>query len=780
MIPGAHFMKIGLTTLHNYNYGSILQCFATQEYLKKKECDCNVIEVLGSSGILRKIRSVFRLILLMLRYPRNAKDIYKVLSAQSVKALTISKESVNSMSLFLSKHLNIKKIPKSELSKVDFTSNFDLFFSGSDQVWNGSQVTNFNLYFLSFCPKEKRIAWSPSFGGKEISDYNKKRYKKFISEFAKVSCREESAVKIIKELCDVDAVQLFDPVVLLSAEEWRTFYTKENINEKARDYIFVLFLNAPKNEIVEKINAIADRNKYEIISFSYHYKVYERIENLTRVNGSPQDFLRLIDNAKMVLTDSFHVSLFSAILHTNFYTFDRNYTGGQNQSARLVSFFNLINDLSRYNPKKFDEQPNFGYIDTVFEKERNKFAEYFDSVKKYVRTLSKGKFVLFDEKKNCSGCGACVDACPVHAIAMENDEDGIYPRIDSSKCIKCKRCQSVCGQKDSTLADKNVAQAFVGISTSHDAAPESASGGIFYEIAKKVINENGFVYGAALVHDGNRFLCRHIGVDNLIDLSMLKNSKYVQSSSAGIFSDVKKQLDAGKCVLFSGTSCQVASLYSFLGPKQYENLLTIDLICHGVPSQKIFDDYISYLGSLHHGKITHFSFRSKDSSFGMSVPYVMSFTVENESGMSTVRHVKLRDSAYYRMFMACGGYRESCYHCKYAGLHKPADITLGDYYIKDSSKEIHSLGLDEKLFYSCVIVRSENGRKWIRNESILLHEIPISVAMKDHSALQQPSKKTTAGEKLYAMYKKSGFRKVQKKIQKKNKIVDIVKFLTKA
>lgn len=772
-------MKIALLTLHNYNYGSILQCFATQYYLRRNGCGCDIIETLGTSGILAKIRSFFRLILLMLRYPRNAKDIYKMLRAQSAKGLTISKESVDSMSLFLSEHLNIKKISKSDLSKYSFTSKYNLFFSGSDQVWNGSQVKNFNLFFLRFCPKEKRVAWSPSFGGKEISDYNKKRYKKFISEFAKVSCREESAVKIIKDLCDIDAEQLFDPVVLLSAEEWRAFYAKENACENTKDYIFVLFLNEPKKEIVEKINAIANQKKCVVISFSYHYKVYEKIENLMCENGSPQKFLRLIDNAQMVLTDSFHVSLFSAILHTNFYTFDRNYTGGQNQSARLVSFFNLINELSRYNSVNFDEQPNFEYIDKVFEKERDKFAEYFDSVKKYARTLSKDNVVLFDEKKNCSGCGACVDACPVHAIAMENDEDGIYPRIDSSKCIKCKRCQSVCGQKDSTLADKNVAQAFVGISTSQDVASESASGGIFYEIAKKVINENGFVYGAALVHDGNRFLCRHIGVDNLIDLSMLKNSKYVQSTSAGIFSDVKKQLDAGKCVLFSGTSCQVSSLYSFLGHKQYENLLTIDLICHGVPSQKLFDDYISYLGSLYHGKVTSFSFRSKDSSFGTSVPYVMSLTVEEESGKISVHHIKLRDSAYYRMFMACGGYRESCYHCKFAGLHKLADITLGDYYIKESSEEIRSLGLNEKLFYSCVIVRSENGRNWINNEAISLHEIPVCVAVKDHLALQYPSRKTAVGGKLYAMYKKSGFRKVQKYIDRKNKVIDILKKIKK-
>ena len=339
-------MKIALLTLHNYNYGSILQCFATQYYLRRNGCGCDIIETLGTSGILAKIRSFFRLILLMLRYPRNAKDIYKMLRAQSAKGLTISKESVDSMSLFLSEHLNIKKISKSDLSKYSFTSKYNLFFSGSDQVWNGSQVKNFNLFFLRFCPKEKRVAWSPSFGGKEISDYNKKRYKKFISEFAKVSCREESAVKIIKDLCDIDAEQLFDPVVLLSAEEWRAFYAKENACENTKDYIFVLFLNEPKKEIVEKINAIANQKKCVVISFSYHYKVYEKIENLMCENGSPQKFLRLIDNAQMVLTDSFHVSLFSAILHTNFYTFDRNYTGGQNQSARLVSFFNLINSFN--------------------------------------------------------------------------------------------------------------------------------------------------------------------------------------------------------------------------------------------------------------------------------------------------------------------------------------------------------------------------------------------------------------------------------------------------
>lgn len=773
-------MKIGLVTLHNYNYGSVFQCLATQEYLKKKDCICEVIETEPSSNLLKKLGFLCRMVWLILRYPRNAKEIHKVLKSQRAGNFTINSESLASLNKFISKHLNIKKVSREVLYSSDFVKDFDLFFSGSDQVWNGAQVNCSDLFFLRFSPKEKRIAWSPSLGGASISKYNENKYRKYISDFAKVSCREKFAADVIKKLCSIEVFQLFDPVVLLSAEEWRSFYKKEAVHEKLNDYLFVLFLNKPSNEIVERINDISKSKNYEIVSFSYHYEAYGKLKNLKCINGSPERFLWLIDNAQMVLTDSFHVSLFSAILHTNFYTFDRNYTGGQNQSARLYSFFSLINESSRYNSKIFESEPDFEYIDKVFCHEKRKFDEYFDLVRKYGEKRGSKEVILFDEKKNCTGCGACADACPVHAISMVSEQDALYPKINPSKCIKCKKCLSVCGQKNIPLNDNEFVQTFIGKSKDRDVEGESASGGIFYEIAKQIIAMHGIVYGAALIYDDGRVVCRHIGVDNLKDLFKLRNSKYVQSSSLGIFSDVKKQLISGKMVLFSGTSCQVASLYSFLGSKQYENLLTIDLICHGVPSQKIFDDYISYLGSLHHGKITHFSFRSKDSSFGMSVPYVMSFTVENESGMPSVRHVKLRDSAYYRMFMACGGYRESCYHCKYAGLHKPADITLGDYYIKDSSKEIHSLGLDEKLFYSCVIVRSENGRKWIRNESIILHEIPISVAMKDHSALQQPSKKTTAGEKLYAMYKKSGFRKVQKKIQKKNKIVDIVKFLTKA
>ncbi len=768
-------MNVGLVTLHNYNYGSVLQCWATQEYLKKKGFDCGVIDVVGSSNIFEKLSLVFRMAWLMLCHPRNAKDIYKVLSAQRAKNLTINVESIKSLGGFLSKHLNIKKISKSDLYKYDFLKNFDLFFSGSDQVWNGSQITNIDLFFLRFCPKEKRIAWSSSFGGKKISNYNKRKYKKFISEFAKVSCREESALKIIKELCGVDAVQLFDPVVLLSADEWRSLYVNENICENKKNYILVFFLNEPEKKLVEKINEIANEKKYELISFSYHYNVYKNVENLKCENGSPEKFLQLIDNAKIVLTDSFHVSLFSAILHTNFYTFDRNYIGGQNQGARLESFFNLINDLSRYNASNFDSEPNFEYIDAVFDKERDKFARYLDSIQKYARTLSKGNVVLFDEKKNCSGCGACADVCPVHAITMEIGEDGVYPKIDSSKCIKCRKCLGVCGQKINGSNNDDNVQTFIGISNNQDSSAESASGGIFYEIAKQTIKESGLVYGAALIREKNRFVCKHIGVDNLIDLSKLRNSKYVQSSSVGVFSDVKKQLDSGKSVLFSGTSCQVASLYSFLGNKQYENLLTIDLICHGVPSQKVFDDYISYLNSLYDGKITSFSFRSKDPSFGKNVPYVMSMDVEHELGKKTTHHVNLRDSAYYRMFMACGGYRESCYHCKFAGLQKLADITLGDYYIKESSEEVRSLKLDERYLYSCVIVRSEKGKKWIGKSGASLYQVPVNVVVQDHQALQRPSTRTKMGNMLYSMYKKHGFEKMQKCIRRRNLIVDVVK-----
>ena len=208
---------------------------------------------------------------------------------------------------------------------------------------------------------------------------------------------------------------------------------------------------------------------------------------------------------------------------------------------------------------------------------------------------------LFKEKNDCCACGACLNICPKQAISMQKDEYGfLYPQIDKGKCIKCGLCLKTCAFQNSEL--KNIPIKTYAAQSDNTDLKESASGGIFASIATNVLREGGVVYGAAMEMENDKLIVRHIAVENDADLIKLQGSKYVQSSTEKIYQDVKKKLNDNRLVLFSGTPCQVDGLNSYLG-KTYDNLITIDIICHGVPNNQMFQDYIALLEEKYKDKI---------------------------------------------------------------------------------------------------------------------------------------------------------------------------------
>lgn len=199
--------------------------------------------------------------------------------------------------------------------------------------------------------------------------------------------------------------------------------------------------------------------------------------------------------------------------------------------------------------------------------------------------------IIIDDKTNCSGCHACANACPKNCISMVSDEEGFwYPQVNKEKCIDCGLCEKVCPiihkwQPD----DSRKTTAIAAINLNEEIRLESSSGGIFTLKAEKIIDQGGVVFGAAFSDDFKSV--RHICVDNKADLEKLRGSKYVQSKISDTYKHAKEYLDSGRKVLFSGTPCQIGGLYSYLR-KPYENLLTQDIICHGVPSPMVWEKYV--------------------------------------------------------------------------------------------------------------------------------------------------------------------------------------------
>lgn len=373
-------------------------------------------------------------------------------------------------------------------------------------------------------------------------------------------------------------------------------------------------------------------------------------------------------------------------------------------------------------------------------------------------------------QEQCCGCGACAASCPKKAINMVKEEAGhLYPHIDMSKCISCNMCREVCFYRKLNKADDSVAshKAYVAASKDMQLISESASGGIFAALAKKVIESGGIVYGAGFCSEKDDLTVKHIGVERIEDLHILQGSKYVQSETTHFFADILTELKKNRTVLFSGTSCQVAALKSYLNryfPGQPANLLTVDLICHGVPSRQLLGKYIEFIENKYSGKVAEYRFRRRD----RAVKYTFTFTFTN----GKIIEIPMRDSSYYRLFMSALGYRKSCYACPYANIDKPADITLGDFLIsQDSLSKMHINRADfESRYLSCIMTHSDRGEWGLSKimDDCIVKEIPIDCAIEKHEQLQHPSIKRNPA--LWELYLRGGFEAVEKKIRAGNAI----------
>ena len=218
--------------------------------------------------------------------------------------------------------------------------------------------------------------------------------------------------------------------------------------------------------------------------------------------------------------------------------------------------------------------------------------------------------ISFIPHTSCTGCGACENICPVSCIQMKPDyEKFLYPVIDEQACIHCGKCEEVCPVKNKVQRDDGIKpEAYALVIGDEDIRRESSSGGAFTVLADYVLDKGGVVFGVGLSED-----CRvvtHMAIDNKDELFRLRGSKYVQSSIGRSYQEIKNLLECHRPVLFSGTPCQVEGLKKYLG-KEYEELLTADLICHGVPSQYVWNKYLDYREKVSGATVRRTYFRHK-------------------------------------------------------------------------------------------------------------------------------------------------------------------------
>lgn len=324
----------------------------------------------------------------------------------------------------------------------------------------------------------------------------------------------------------------------------------------------------------------------------------------------------------------------------------------------------------------------------------------------------------------CTGCTSCANTCPHHAITMREDDEGfLYPAIDEDACVECGLCTKRCpvlfpAARCNTKTPKTFAL------WSYPDRTSSSSGGAFSAFARQILDNEGIVCGAAF---DEKLWCHHIKVDDLKGLSSLRGSKYVQSELDDIFLKVKDCLTSGKRVLFSGTPCQIAGLYSYL-QKDYDNLLTLDLVCHGTPSNAVFQAYLSKLQFLKKIKISSFEFRRLDG-WGFAP------AVEYRSKLTPVYGV---ENLYMNAFDRSALFRPSCYSCPYAKFPRVGDCSIADFW---------GIGRHGKPFrhnilkgVSLVLVNNEKGEDALfRLKNVFMEERTLEEALAENHNITHTS-----------------------------------------
>ena len=278
-------------------------------------------------------------------------------------------------------------------------------------------------------------------------------------------------------------------------------------------------------------------------------------------------------------------------------------------------------------------------------------------------------------KENCTGCGACLNICVKQCIRMDSDNEGfLYPKIDADKCIQCGLCDRVCPvihcKNEKLISEPD---AYIAWSNNKKYLDESTSGGIFASIAAMMLKKNGIVYGAA--YDENNVV-EHIEISNLQELNRLNRSKYVQSDTKKTYQSVANHLKNEKNVLYSGTACQIYGLLSYLKLKNInkDNLITMDVICHGTPSPKLLHEYIKWQESDKKAKVISVAMREKrhpKEYFSVSAT-----KVDFEDG----RYSELDAGVDYygRFFWGEISSRPACYNCQFKTIGRISDLTIGD------------------------------------------------------------------------------------------------------
>ena len=361
--------------------------------------------------------------------------------------------------------------------------------------------------------------------------------------------------------------------------------------------------------------------------------------------------------------------------------------------------------------------------------------------------------MLVETKEKCCGCSGCVNVCPQKCIELRIDDEGFkYPIIDKERCIACGACEAVCPFLRTNPLRKNVPKTFGAKATDDKIRAQSSSGGVFSLFANYVLEKNGVVYGAALADDCKGV--KHIRVTKSCDLARLRGSKYLQSDVTDCFLLVRRDLQEGKLVLFSGVPCQINGLKLLL-KKDYENLITTEVICHGVMSPSVWKAYVNSLEGKYGSHIVNVNFREKKRGWA-------DFGLEINAGK--IKQFKShQEDPYLRLFLKDCCLRPSCYNCVPKKLESMADITIGDFW--GVASQVPELA--DNLGTSLVLIQTEKGQKMydylLQSHELVSIQVPFENAIKENPQYCKSVLHPSSRDSFFLDFNNYGFTYIQKK-----------------
>lgn len=683
--------NIALMTWYHYNnFGTVLQVYALSEMLKRLGYEPSVINYIPDDKHIWTIKD-------MLKNPRvfTNKVVMKIKSAPKFYSNPDFQRD-KLFDCFREKNITLTCSCNTSSELNALNSQFNAFICGSDQIW---APTVYNpKYFLDFVNNDsKMIAYAPSIGMSSISNEDiKEQMKKHIQRFKYLSVRECEGSKIIYNLTGQKAKVVLDPTLLLDKDKWNGLISsKLNMEVRNRPYLLCYFLGQSKKHW-ESASRIAKELDLEIVVVPVHQKDYKSKYRIIKGVG-PKEFLELFSKAAFVCTDSYHGTIFSIIYEKSFITYKRFSDKNKiSQNSRIHNILRLLGLESQLysgsdkesvgNAKRID----FKAVNKVLEEKREESIDFLkDALKDSANSELPSEFKITN---TCCGCGTCKAVCPQSAISVEVDENGfLQAHINNDNCIKCMKCISVCpfNGESAPLIGKEQDKLFMSRSKSTEVLNKSSSGGIAHELAKFCCKVGYDVIGC--VYDNENRIAKHkrIMAGDVSHLNNFQGSKYIQSH----FEDSINDIVASQKAIVFGTPCQIAGIDNLLRLKRIrDNYVLVDLICHGVPSNILWNKYLDEQNLKYNcGSTPDVEFRYKP--MGWRKRHIR---ITNGDKVYTKEDTK---DLFFRFFKAGNCLADSCYECNYR-TSGCADIRLGDYwgekYKKDNKGVSMVLALTQK------------------------------------------------------------------------------------